>query len=160
MRKILAVLLITLSTITFSAAQERELIIKSDPGGAVDEYVLDIIRSKDAGVNKVVIDGMCASACVLWLHSDFGLDVCATENARLGWHIPFYMYPDGSIIVSKEADTEMREFSDIVISGMPEELKQRWQTTPIPSPSNGDSSEDMNWVVGDEAVKMIGACDG
>lgn len=159
MRRLLAALLISICTATYSFASDRTLIINEDPGGIIDDYIMEIVFAVNHGVRKVIIDGTCVSACMLWIHSDFGLKSCATKNAKLGWHVPYYMKPDGTILVDNEAAAEMKAVSDAVINGFPELLKKHWQSIKIPSASAGDKPSDMVWVKGDDAVKMIGACD-
>lgn len=146
--------------VNFSAAgNDRTITINYDPGGEINTYIIDIIRSKANGVKKVVIDGMCASACLFWLHKDFGLEYCATERAMIGWHDPYYQLSNGTVVISREDALEGKLTSRQVIAGMPEKLKLYWKDVKFPSPSSGDSTSNLVWVSGKQAVELIGACD-
>lgn len=61
------------------------VVINDDGGGLIDEYVLryQIIR---ASQDRILIDGMCASACTLFLGTIDPSRVCVTDNAKLGFH--------------------------------------------------------------------------
>lgn len=140
-------------------ANDRTLIIHEDFGGDISAYVADIIYQKMSNVNKVVIDGTCASACILWMHNDFDMDVCVTKNAKIGWHIPYWMSKDGNIIVDEDVAMINQSISDQILSGMPSEMRDFWMSKTLPSASKGDPAGQLVWIMGDDAIKMIGACD-
>ena len=89
----------------------QALVINDDHGGRIGDYV-DKYNVLRASGEKVIIDGMCASACtiVLTLPKE---QVCATRRARLGFHQAWDMgtamingKPVNNIVPNKEA-TEM-----------------------------------------------------
>jgi len=62
-----------------------EYRITEDRGGQIGEY-LRLFQEMRAAGTVVVIDGMCLSACTLALGILPRAQVCATEQAKLGFH--------------------------------------------------------------------------
>lgn len=140
--------------------QNDTKVIVFDLGGQISNYVTDIMIAKIQGVKKVKIGGFCASACILWLHKDFEMDVCALPSAAIGFHIPFTLDEDQNVLVSDEQYLQGMEMAYHMIDGLPDKLRQHWMyDVVLPAPSNGDPTWMMDWVVGKEAVEMVGACD-
>jgi hypothetical protein len=66
-----------------------DLRITRDYGGVVDQYKAKYARIRDRG-ERVIIDGVCNSACTLIL-GIVPLDrVCVTPRASLGFHQAYY----------------------------------------------------------------------
>ena len=82
-RVILAVLLAVLGALPARA----DLVIKSSPGGWVEDYLAVFERVRRSG-EKVVIDGPCLSACTLVLSTVPHDRICVTKRAVLGFHAP------------------------------------------------------------------------
>jgi hypothetical protein len=82
-RVILAVLLIALAVLPARAA----LVIKSSPGGWVEDYLVTFEAVRRSG-DSVVIDGPCLSACTLVLSTIPSNRICVTKRAVLGFHAP------------------------------------------------------------------------
>lgn len=61
----------------------RADVIRNDGGGDVREYTLRANLAVLKG-KTIVIDGWCASACVMYLRAG-----CVTPRARLGFHSPY-----------------------------------------------------------------------
>src|SRR4051812_31227548 len=84
--KPLALLLLSVLAATPARA---ELHITRDHGGYVEEYKAKYKRIRDRG-DRVIIDGICNSACTLV----FGIvpmnKICVTPRASLGFHQAYY----------------------------------------------------------------------
>ena len=79
----------TLSVTTPAMATVR---ITSDPGGRMNEYATRFLQVRQSG-ERVVIDGICLSACTMVLGLVPHERVCATGRAVLGFHAAWQ--PDG-----------------------------------------------------------------
>src|ERR1700758_1665842 len=66
-----------------------ELRITRDHGGYVEEYKAKYKKIRDNG-ERVIIDGICNSACTLVLGIVPLNRVCVTPNASLGFHEAYY----------------------------------------------------------------------
>lgn len=67
------------------AAAASEYRVTRDHGGHVDEYKAKYARIRDRG-RRVVIDGICNSACTLVLGIVPLSRICVTPRASLGFH--------------------------------------------------------------------------
>lgn len=143
---------------TASYSSNNTMTIYNDGGGVVAEYAKKIRKFKARGGTHVRIAGKCASACILWLHNEFGLKHCATPNAKLGFHIPFKMN-ESKVARSQDMHKRMYEITQFIIRGLPPKLRNHWQNKELPSPSRGASVSAMSWVKSEQAQEMIGACD-
>ena len=85
MRRVLALLLL----VATAAPAAADLRITQDYGGYVDQYKTRYARIRDSG-ERIVIDGICNSACTLLLGIVPRAHVCATPRARLGFHQAYY----------------------------------------------------------------------
>jgi hypothetical protein len=82
----LALLLLTL----FAATPAHALLhITNDHGGYVEQYKTKYERIRDRG-ERVVIDGVCNSACTLVLGIVPLNKICVTPRASLGFHEAYY----------------------------------------------------------------------
>jgi hypothetical protein len=81
----LAVILLALST-TAASADYR---ITRDHGGLVDDYKAKYAKLRDRG-ERVIIDGICNSACTLVLGIVPLNRICVTPRASLGFHQAYY----------------------------------------------------------------------
>jgi hypothetical protein len=79
-------LVILLALATPAAADVR---ITRDHGGYVDQYKAKYTRIRDKG-ERIIIDGICNSACTLLLGMVPLNRVCATPRASLGFHQAYY----------------------------------------------------------------------
>ena len=66
-----------------------ELRIARDFGGFVEEYKAKYAKVRDRG-ERVIIDGICNSACTLVLGIVPLNRICATPRASLGFHQAYY----------------------------------------------------------------------
>jgi hypothetical protein len=67
------------------AAAGTDMRITRDHGGRVDEYKARFAKVRDAG-GRVIIDGICNSACTLVLGIVPMNRICVTPRASLGFH--------------------------------------------------------------------------
>jgi hypothetical protein len=81
----LAVILLILST-SVAAADYR---ITRDQGGFVEDYKTRYAKIRDSG-ERVIIDGVCNSACTLVLGIVPLSRICVTPRASLGFHQAYY----------------------------------------------------------------------
>jgi len=67
------------------ASASATVRIHSDPGGRIDEYLnkYDLVRLSG---QRVIVDGVCNSACTLVLGAVPRDRICVTEQASLGFH--------------------------------------------------------------------------
>jgi hypothetical protein len=79
-------LVILLALASPAAADVR---ITRDHGGYVDQYKAKYNRIRDKG-ERIVIDGICNSACTLLLGMVPLSRVCVTPRASLGFHQAYY----------------------------------------------------------------------
>lgn len=69
----------------FGPCRGETCIIRSNPGGNVRQFMAAASEILREGRRVVVIDGPCASACVIF--ADIARErVCITRNARFGFH--------------------------------------------------------------------------
>ena len=86
MRRLAFLVLVALVASTAAHAEYR---ITRDHGGLVDEYKTKYADIRDRG-ERVVIDGICNSACTLVLGIVPLTRVCVTPRASLGFHQAYY----------------------------------------------------------------------
>ena len=89
-----AVLAGALASAVMTAAAFADVRIVNDPGGEVSSYVRKFHELRDSG-KRVIIDGLCLSACTLLTGIVPRDRVCVTGRAVLGFHAASY-YDDTS----------------------------------------------------------------
>jgi hypothetical protein len=72
-----------------SDCARADLRIKRDHGGWVDQYKAKYAAIRDRG-ERVIIDGICNSACTLVLGIVPLHRICVTPRASLGFHMAYY----------------------------------------------------------------------
>ncbi len=72
-----------------SSAAAADYRITRDHGGLVDDYKAKYASIRDRG-ERVIIDGICNSACTLVLGIVPLNRVCVTPRASLGFHLAYY----------------------------------------------------------------------
>jgi hypothetical protein len=128
--------------LTGVVAWERgDIIVKSDPGGAVAALYGEYYQQWQAG-RRHVIDGRCASSCTMRLAFD---TTCVTPNARLGFHKAYYASFFGWKIESDWGTNYMLErYPPIIIDWLNDQ---------------GGISHDMKWLSGQDAMVLgVPAC--
>jgi hypothetical protein len=98
--------------LAFAAAPARaDLHITRDHGGYVEEYKAKYARIRDRK-ERVIIDGICNSACTLV----FGVvpmnKICVTPKASLGFHLAYYdkAFTFGIKVTSAEGTSDLMSY--------------------------------------------------
>jgi hypothetical protein len=81
---------------------QAELRITGDRGGRIGTYV-DKYQELRVSGEKVVIDGLCASACTIVLGALARDKICVTSNASLGFHAAWDFGARGRPVTNLEA---------------------------------------------------------
>ena len=97
-----AVGLIAATLLSFSPVEN----IRIDQGGSVSERMHQIERIEKSGV-RFVIDGMCISACTMYLGMK---NVCVSPRTVLGFHSSFTQGPLGARIPSKYGNAVLMSY--------------------------------------------------
>lgn len=84
-------------TVSSASATVR---ISSDPGGQIGPYLENLVALRGSG-ERVIIDGPCLSACTMLLGVIPRDRICATANARLGFHAAWRPDESGRPVVSR-----------------------------------------------------------
>jgi hypothetical protein len=115
MRRIALTTLILVPLCNFAAAADYR--ITQDYGGSIERYKAKYAAIRDRG-ERVIIDGVCNSACTLLLGIVPLNRVCVTPRASLGFHMPYYdlAATDGVKVVSYAGTADFMSF-------YPEDLK-------------------------------------
>ena len=85
----LAIGLLLAATICNCAAAADYYRITRDYGGSIDQYKAKYAAIRDRG-ERVIIDGLCNSACTLVLGIVPLNRICVTPRASLGFHMAYY----------------------------------------------------------------------
>lgn len=105
------VLLVCLLPMLASAPARADLRITRDHGGYVEEYKAKYERIRRTG-ERVIIDGICNSACTLV----FGIvplnKICVTPRASVGFHQAYYdkAYTFGIKVTSAEGTSDLMSY--------------------------------------------------
>jgi hypothetical protein len=99
--------LLILAILGRTAAAE-DYRITGDYGGSIEEYKARYIAIRDSG-KRVIIDGVCNSACTLVLGIVPLSRICVTPRASVGFHMAYYDLPatDGVKVPSYERTADV-----------------------------------------------------
>lgn len=139
----LSLLLLCLAAATPARA---ELHIIRDHGGYVEEYKAKYKRVREKG-ERVIIDGICNSACTLVLGIVPMNKICVTPRASLGFHQAYYdkAFTFGIKVTSAEGTSDLMSY-------YPDKVKD-WIRR------NGGLTTDMKKIKnGVELWKIINPC--
>ena len=89
MRLLALVLASMVPVVLGNSSAHADYRIKRDHGGYVEEYKAKYALIRDRG-ERVIIDGICNSACTLVLGIVPLNRVCVTPRASLGFHLAYY----------------------------------------------------------------------
>jgi hypothetical protein len=78
-------LLVCILLAVWTSAAHADYVITRDHGGLVDEYKAKYAKVRDSG-ERVIINGICNSACTLVLGIVPLNRICVTPKASLGFH--------------------------------------------------------------------------
>jgi hypothetical protein len=107
----LAVFASVLFSLLAAVPAHADLRITRDHGGYVEEYKAKYKRIRDRG-ERVIIDGICNSACTLV----FGIvplsKICVTPRASVGFHQAYYdkAYTFGIKVTSAEGTSDLMSY--------------------------------------------------
>jgi hypothetical protein len=101
----------TIASLLIATAAHADLRITRDTGGHVDSYKAKYEQVRDRG-GRVVIDGVCNSACTMVLGIVPRERICVTPRASLGFHQAYYDqdYTFGIKVTSDEGTSELMSF--------------------------------------------------
>lgn len=104
------VLALMLPAVLISPAR-ADLRITRDHGGYVEEYKAKYERIRQNG-ERVIIDGICNSACTLVLGIVPNNRICVTPRASLGFHQAYYdkAYTFGIRVTSVEGTSDLMAY--------------------------------------------------
>ncbi len=104
-------LLLALLSLFVATAAQADLRITRDTGGFVETYKAKYEAVRDGG-GRVVIDGVCNSACTMVLGIVPRNRICVTPRASLGFHQAYYhtSYTFGIKVASEEGTSELMAF--------------------------------------------------
>ena len=105
--------LLSLLLLCFAATTpaRADLHITRDHGGYVEEYKVKYKRVRDKG-ERVIIDGICNSACTLVLGIVPMNKICVTPKASLGFHQAYYdkAFTFGIKVTSAEGTSDLMSY--------------------------------------------------
>ncbi|MER9524044.1 hypothetical protein NKI96_10710 [Mesorhizobium sp. M0292] len=155
MRKLLIAALLTCIPMA-ATAKETAYLIDGDMGGELLRYYAkaEIMRG-----SKVIVDGVCLSACAMYLRQDWKLDICYTPSATFGFHKPYQVLDNGTILTGigaiTTADAGWRtEFFD----KMPLAIKAMLTGKQIPEPSAGDPTDRFVFIKARDLSGAVKPC--
>lgn len=82
------------------------VVLSGDSGGKMEEYAARFQQVRASG-DTVVIDGNCLSACTMVLGLVPRNQVCATENAVLGFHAAWMYDTSGNRVASPSGTRDL-----------------------------------------------------
>jgi hypothetical protein len=132
--------------VVMSTPAHAVLHITRDHGGYVDEYKTKYKRIRDRG-ERVVIDGICNSACTLVFGFVPMNKICVTPRASVGFHQAYYdkAFTFGIKVTSAEGTSDLMSY-------YPETVKD-WIRR------NGGLTTEMKKIKnGDELWKIVDPC--
>lgn len=157
MRKLLIYAAYFLALTNPAHGKETAYVIDGDMGGELVRYYAkaEIMRG-----SKVIVDGVCLSACAMYLRRDWNLDICYTSAATFGFHKPYQVLDNGSILTGitaiSAADAGWRdEFFDKMPSG----IKAMLTGKQIPEPSAGDPTDRFVFIKARDLGHSIKRCE-
>ena len=106
-----ALVLSLIAMLLVVAPARADLRITRDHGGYVEQYKEKYERIRRRG-ERVIIDGICNSACTLVFGIVPPSKICATPRASLGFHQAYYdkAYTFGIKVTSREGTSELMSY--------------------------------------------------
>lgn len=128
-------------SVTSASATMR---ISEDRGGQIGRYLQAFAAVRSSGEN-VVIDGSCLSACTLILGLVPRERVCATANARFGFHAAWMPDNDGRPVTSPLGTQALWNIYPVSV--------RRWISR------HGGLSRKMIYLQGHDLSGIVASCD-
>ncbi|MGX7874421.1 hypothetical protein ACVDG5_018165 [Mesorhizobium sp. ORM6] len=130
-------------------------LVDGDMGGAMLRYEQ---KAKVIGSAKVVIDGVCLSACTMYLRRDWNLDVCYTPSATFGFHKPF-VWLQSSVVTGITAITIAdAAWRSNFFDQMPAHIQAMLTGKQIPSPAAGDPMDRFVFIKARDVGDAVKPC--
>lgn len=130
-------------TLAMTADASATMRISDDVGGRIGAYVDQYMAARNSG-ERVVIDGVCLSACTLVLGIVPRSRICVTRKAMLGFHAAWMPGPEGKPVPSAVGTQALWEI-------YPSHVK-RWIS------ARGGLSKKMMFLRGRELQNMYPQC--
>ncbi len=104
-------LLLSVAMMLTLAPARADLRITRDHGGYVDQYKAKYERIRQRG-ERVIIDGICNSACTLVFGIVPANKICVTPRASLGFHQAYYdkAFTFGIKVTSSEGTSDLMAY--------------------------------------------------
>src|SRR5581483_5100420 len=93
-------MLVSITTFTGIHSAAATIRIHDDPGGRIDQYLHRFAKLRHSR-ERIVVDGVCNSACTLLLGTIPRSRICVTERASLGFHAAWVFDDDGNHVESR-----------------------------------------------------------
>lgn len=138
-----------------AAAKPIAYLVDGDMGGSLLRYAekADII-----GRAKVVIDGVCLSACTMYLRKDWNLDVCYTPSAIFGFHKPYQWLESGIVTGISAITTSDASWRSEFFDQMPARIQAMLTGKQIPEPAAGDPPDRFVYVKARDLGDAVKRC--
>lgn len=131
----------------------NDFVVRDDLGGGVLEY---INRTQELHGRRIVIDGKCYSACMIYLSSG---NACATDRADLGFHGTYFVEKSTKRIkYSRELKALAKSDTEAFLDLLPIQLETYIRETGYPSVYDGDDSTEVLRIQGQKAIELLGKC--
>jgi hypothetical protein len=130
-------------TVAVSGNSSAAMRISDDIGGRIGAYVDQYSQLRNSG-ERVMIDGVCLSACTLVLGIVPKNRICVTRRATLGFHAAWMPGPDGRPVTSSVGTQALWDM-------YPQPVR-RWIN------SRGGLSRKMKFLRGRELFAMYPEC--
>jgi hypothetical protein len=143
LKRSLAAYLMLAAVAVVPCSAAAELRITDDRGGNIGTYWSRYVAIRDAR-GRVIIDGICSSACTLVLGIIPAERICVTANATLGFHAAWRPGFLGFKVINEPATRTLWSF-------YPEPIRQ-WIAR------NGGLGSDMIYLSGPELAAMYREC--
>ncbi len=143
MRFAAAIVASTFMVMTSVSGRTEVVRISGDSGGEIGPYLKMFQAWRNAG-NRVVIDGLCLSACTIILGVIPRTRICVTSRAKLGFHAAWRPDDHGRQVINKDAT---RVLMDIYPTNIRAWLVRR-----------GGLSDRIKYLAGPELASMYPTC--
>lgn len=148
------------AAMVFSTLAHAEVVytIQDDKGGSVERY-RQLYASLRETKAKIVIDGVCASACGLVFSLVGHNEMCATDRAMAGFHKASVRSALTGALLDAEIFRVMADQTTIeIFAALPLEMQQIVPLDDWPDVYAGASAKDAVWIGHRQLQKIIGKC--
>ncbi|TIT80127.1 MAG: hypothetical protein E5W57_04140 [Mesorhizobium sp.] len=143
MRKLLLTTAFLSTFATAAHGKEIAYLVDGDMGGSLVRYKE---KAEIIGRAKVIIDGLCLSACTMYLRQDWALDVCYTPSALFGFHKPYTWTEKGVVTGISAISNSDASWKENFFDQMPAGIQSMLKGKQIPEPSAGDPTDRFIYV--------------